>query len=430
MLLKLASVATILLAACGPGRAQMPSSAFIGTIGVDTHMAYTDGRYRDVDRVIAHLAYLGVRNVRDGISNGAHGSVGIGTYVKMARTGVAWTFLVSAGGPETDESLNATLALIRTVEQGVPGSVRIIEGTNEINNYPVLWNGSTDRTGRPELEEALAMQRALYARVRADPVLGHVKVAMFTGAKAGSIPAAPDPGSTPGLADLVTQHPYPNHGGPPAEWLARGVATPGMTGPAIYTETGYSSNGGTSGGVDADVQARYGLDLLFDAAKLGIVQTSWYQLLDAYPKGSRQGDDGYGLFDFDGSPKPIAVALHNLTTIMAEPAGKPSGGRPAAIAYTVEGLPKSGQSMMVSRPDGAADILVWAEPAIWNSSSGSAVAAAAAKVTVTLDQLAGQARIFDPLAGVEPVQQVRNTRTVTMDVTDHPVILRVERARP
>ena len=406
-------------------RAQTSAAAFIQSIGVDTHMAYTDGRYRDVGRVLAHLDYLGIKVVRDGISNGKHGSTGLGTYVRMAQAGVKWTFLVSAGGVETDASLNDTLGLIRTVEQRVPGSVRFIEGTNEINNYPVLWNGGTARTGQAQLDSALAMQRQLYASVHADPVLRHVKVAMFTGAKAGTIPASPDPGRVPGLADVVTQHPYPNRGDPPAFWLAPAQATPGMSGPVIYTETGYSSNGGTAGAVDPEVQARYGLDLLCDAAKLGVVQTTWYQLLDAYPKGSRQGNDGTGLFDVEGAPKPIAVALHNLTTIMDEPAGPRSRAAPAAPM--VDGLPKSGQSLALTRADGSTDLLVWAEPPIWNRAGGMRTPAPTAKVTVTFEHPVGVLSVFDPLVGTDPIRQARNTRTVELEITDHPLIVRAGR---
>ena len=44
-----------------------------------------------------------------------------------------------------------------------------------------------------------------------------------------------------------------------------------------------------------------------------------YVLLAAYAPGSPQGDDGYGLFDSSNQTKEVAVALHNFTTLLADP---------------------------------------------------------------------------------------------------------------
>ena len=118
----------------------------------------------------------------------------------------------------------------------------------------------------------------------------------------------PNPATTSGLADYDNQHPYPNNGNPPLEWVNRtqalGNETP-ATGPAVYTETGYSSTQ-----VGTTVQAKYTLDLLMDDAQSGIANTYLYELMDE--------GDGYGLFDSSNNPKPVATAIHNLTTILAD----------------------------------------------------------------------------------------------------------------
>ena len=220
------------------------AGGFLGTLGVDTHIAYTDGGYADLANVEADLAYLGITNVRDGISDGAGGSAPLSSYIALAREGIQFTFVIGAGGAVNTASLQAQLALIDQVNEAVPGSVVAVEGTNEINNAPITFNGMGG------LQGAVAMQQALYSAVHADTNLPGVAVDYFTGYGAGNYAQGPDPVTTAGLADYDTQHPYPNGGQAPEKWvtptqaLGNESATTGF-GPAVYTETGYSSNGGT-----------------------------------------------------------------------------------------------------------------------------------------------------------------------------------------
>ncbi len=90
----------------------------------------------------------------------------------------------------------------------------------------------------------------------------------------------------------------------------------------VLTEAGYYSlpGGGSWGGVDLTTQAKPRLlNLLFDAAKLGVSRTYLYQLLDAYPDPSNTDmEKHFGLFDINNKPKPVAAAIHNLTTILAD----------------------------------------------------------------------------------------------------------------
>ena len=404
---------------------QMTASGFVGTIGVATHIAYTDGEYSDPKLIISDLGYLGIDNVRDGISNGANGSAGIASYIAVAQSGVKFTFLSGAGGAQTTQTLAASIGLVDQVAKAVPGSVVAVEGLNEINNQPITWNGAAAPTGQDELDAALSYQRQLYADVKADPALQGVAVDEFTGAGAGGIPKGPDVGTTPGLADDVTQHPYPNFGQAPAHWVAPSTATPGNTAPAVYTETGYSSNGGTSGGVNADVQARYTLDLLFDDAKDGVTRTYLYDLLDAYAPGSRQGDDGLGLFDYTKAAKPVAVAIHDLTSILADTGSSAPPASVAGSAYSVGGLPATGNSLLLSKSDGSSDIAVWAEPAIWNESTGTETLQPATPVSVSLGAVYASVEVFDPMAGTAPVQTLTDVSTVTLQLGDHPLIVQV-----
>jgi hypothetical protein len=63
----------------------MRAADFLGTLGVDTHIPYTDGGYASIANIEADLNYLGVSSVRDGISTGVNGSAPFSSYVTLAQ---------------------------------------------------------------------------------------------------------------------------------------------------------------------------------------------------------------------------------------------------------------------------------------------------------------------------------------------------------
>ncbi len=395
---------------------------FLGTLGVDTHIAYTDGGYASIANIEADLNYLGISSVRDGISTGVNGSAPFSSSVTLAQEGVKFTVVMFGGGAITTANLQSQLALAATLNTDVPGSVVAIEGANEINNFPMTYNGVGG------LQGAIDLQQDIYAAVHSNAALKGVAVDYFTGYNAGD-GVGPNPQTTPGLADFDTQHPYPNYGQAPYLWVNRTTAlgneTP-PTGPAVYTETGYSTNGGTGGAVNADVQAKYTLDLLMDDAASGIARTYLYNLMDAYQPGSTQGDDGTGLFGTSNQPKPAATAIHNLTAILADTGSSAATFLPMGFNDAVTNLPATGNSFAVQKSSGATDIVVWNEPEIWNQSTGTEVAASPTTVNVSLGGVYQTVKVFDPLLSASPQQTLSNVSSVSLSITDHPLIVEVE----
>lgn len=405
------------------GTTVMRAANFLGTLGVNTHLPYTDGGYANLSNVESDLAYLGISKVRDTLSNGYAGSAPLSTYVSLAQRGITFDVLLFVGGNQTTASVATSLVLAQALDKAVPGSVSAVEGANEVNNFTLTYNGVGGING------AVALQKAIYATVKADALLPGVSVYYFTGYNAGSIGVGPNPATTPGLADADTQHPYPNNGQAPLAWVNRtqalGNETP-ATGPAVYTETGYSTNGGTSGAVNQDVQAKYTLDLLMDDAKDGISTTYLYQLMDAYAQGSPQGDDGFGLFGTSNQPKEAATAIHDLTTILADSGSKAATFTLAPLTYTLTHLPATGSSLELQKSSGATDIVVWNEPQIWNEAAGKEVTAATVQTTVTLGATYATVKVFDPLVSASAIETLHNVSSLTLALTDHPLIVEVE----
>ncbi|MGD0109114.1 MAG: Ig-like domain-containing protein [Rhodopila sp.] len=177
-------------------------------------------------------------------------------------------------------------------------------------------------------------------------------------------------------------------------------------GPAVYTETGYST-----ASVSQAAQAQGDLDILMDDARNGVAQTYLYQLLDAYPLGSPHGDDGGGLFDPNGVAKTAAVAIHDLTTILAD-TNTPLAN-PVTPGFTVSGLPADGSTLDIEKSNGTQEFVVW------NETSGSHAA------TVNLGAAYENVAVFDPMAGSTAIANYTDVSSVNLSLDNSPIIVQV-----
>ena len=379
----------------------MTAAEFIATLGVNTHTSTGANGYSNIPDVIADLQYLGISNVRDG-DNGS-----LANLITMAQAGIKFDFLLAGGGSKTTADIQGEFAVINQVSQSVPGSVVAVEGANEINNFPITYNGVDG------LQGAVDMQEAIYAMAHSDASLPGVSVYYFTGYDAGGLGVGPNPAITGGLADYDNQHPYPQNGEPPMESVNPTTTLPNETpaiGPAVYTETGYSNTDTFGANLGLQGQAAYTLDLLMDDAKQGIARTYLYELLEE--------GDGFGLFTTSNSPTPAATAIHNLTSILAD--GGTVAPSATAVAYSINNLPSDGYDMTLIKSNGATDIIVWAEPQISPTDAGPTT-----DVTVSFGTTYQSVQVFDPTSSASPIETLSNISSVVIGVTDHPIIIEV-----
>ena len=391
------------------------AQSFLNSIGVCTHLSYTDGGYNNTRNVINDLSYLGVKNVRDSLVRSSH----LAAFQAVAASGVKFTLNVGTGA-QTTATLKNTLGLADALNTAVRGSVAAIEGLNEINNWSASYNGVCGLLG------AVDLQRDLFCDVHNDAALAGVAVDYFTGYGAGGIAVGPNPLCAGGLADFNTQHPYPVNGAAPAAFMNPAHClnnAAGAVGPVVYTETGYSSNGGVNGAVNQDVQAQYTLDLLCDAFKDGVQTTYLYDLLDAYAPGSKQGDDGFGLFDSNNAPKEVALGIHDLTTLLADPGATATTFATAPLNVKVSGLDCFGNSLTLEKSSGAFDVLVWEEPSLWIQNKGIERAIAPRTAVVNLGATFQSVEVFDPLIGTSPIATLHNVSAVSVSLTAHPLLV-------
>jgi hypothetical protein len=399
--------------ACGyaPGAraAQAVKTAdFLSSLGVATHLNYTDGTYANYERVIADLNYLGIHRLRDATPD-PYGGIPYLNYITaldaVTAAGNRFDFITAPGQP-----LGIRLDQIGAVERLHPGSVIAVEGPNETNNNPVTYQGQHGTLA------ALAYQRDLYQAVHGSRLLRGVAVYYYTGFDVAT--------KLTGLADFANCHPYSEHGEQPAQRVAsefgsRFAMAPPY--PRVITEAGFFDVPSAPNGVDDATQAKDTLNLYLDAFSQGVTLTYVYQLVSAY---ANQGSDTQsGLFHMDHSPKPVATAIHNLTTILG------GGGRgrvpPSSLDYTVAAMPVTGHSLLLEKASGVFDIILWSEPANWNDRAHKPVRVPQTPVTITMNAIAANVAVYDPLVGGKPIERERDVTDLVVELRDHPVIIEV-----
>lgn len=379
----------------------------LDTFGVVTHLAYTDGGYRDLNATMDALAYLGIDYVRDGAPNPNYDRYGQEHYAQAAALGVHFTFAADGGVDPFVE-----VARIHAIEATHPGTVTAIEGPNEVNNWQVAYQGLTGTAG------AQAYMKALYDAVQADPLVKDIDVSGFT-----------DWPFHASVSDTSSIHPYAKEGDQPLATIQQNMAGQSAVDPnkAFYiTETGYHTQINPSGGwegVDEATQAKLLLNTYMDGARLGAKETYVYQLLDAY-SGSSQ-EEHFGLMRLDNSPKPAATAIHNLTTILADHGDKNLSFTPQSLSYTVKGNDQA-YTYLTQKSDGSFQLIVWSEPDIWNQDTNQPIAVAATKTAITFGTAAKSIQVFDPLTGTAAVQALNHASSVTLNVTDHPLVVQFQ----
>ena len=397
------------------------AAAFTQSIGVNVDMDFFDTPYASSSTVVTSLNYLGINQVRDALP--ATDPVSFAPYLVLAADGIKFDLFVQ----QHTTNMATVIANLDYFAQQDPGALASIEGPNEVNLYPITYNGQGGLAG------AAALQAALYTAVRADSDLTGIPVYALTlgGASAKQEQRLSDLSS---YADYGNAHVYPDAGDPPnPNWLSPYLASQSIpTGslPIVLTEFGYSTvDNPVEMGVSEAVEAKYDLDALFDAQKAGVHQTFLYELLDGDSTPTdTEVEMHYGLFHSDGTPKLAAIAIHDLTSILADSGSESVGG---ALNYTVSGLTNAGgNSLLIEKSTGALDLAVWAEPVSFDTTTFTNIPVSDDSVTVSLGATYQTVEIFDPLVSSAPISTLHDTGSVQLDITDHPLIVEVEPTAP
>lgn len=373
----------------------MSAAAFVGSLGVNTHLDFTFLKVYDNLPLVEHsIEYLGLKNLRDS--------------GQAPDCGPAWAGVAHATGAKFDDFMGEGSPYGMYFDLGcVPGFARqgilnYVEGGNEEDDPYAAGLGNT-------LAITAKFQQQVYATAHA---VGLPAINMSFGA--GWTPANDWHGDYDKVGDLSPYADYGNaHTYPQPNATADGTIQQlnsdaklaAVSRPVITTEFGYNTS------VTDPVYAAKGtLDAAFDATKDGDVKLYYYALFD-------DTSGNFGLMNSDGTPKPAGLALHNLTSLLRDGGHQHAAFSPGRLSYTLSGTTANDHELLLQKADGS----YWL--AVWNESDP------AHQVTLTLGSRARQISVYDPLASTKATKTVRNSATAAITVPDHPVLVEV-RAGP
>jgi hypothetical protein len=150
------------------------------------------------------------------------------------------------------------------------------------------------------------------------------------------------------------------------------------------------------------------MNLYLAQFKRGYAYTSVYLLRD---RTDEDGNQTFGFFRPDYSPRPAAVYLHNLTTILAD---KGTLAKPGQLDATIADQPDTVHDLLLQHSDGTFQLIVWGERLNGQD-----------RVTVRLGVTPAAIRIYDPTIGVEPVQTLANPSSLDLTLSDHPLVVAI-----
>ena len=437
--------ASLLLAAAvvllPPARAQGPTAAaragdFLRSIGANSSVSR---RGETLQNTVRAARYIGLGWIRAGYE----GDIPLGDLIALhAQTGVRFSYGLGSGGADIPRLLDGARKLATV------GALLAVEGPNEPNNWGVTYKGEAGGGRAPSWLAVAKLQRDLYQSVKSDPVLKKYPVwslsengaetdnvgLQFLTVPAGAGALMPDgtryadaanvhnyiyhPNS-PGLEDNKTWNAadptsackvdglYGNYGSTWAHHYAgySGAALAAL--PRVTTETG----GAIGGVLTEQVHALNLLSLYLDQFKRGWSSTDVYLLRD---RSDEAGNQQYGFYRPDYTPRKAAVYLHNLTTILADHGFLKTPGR---LGYLVRNEPATVHDLLLQKSSGVFDLVVWNEQV-----SGTKT------VTVSLGRAYPSIKVYDPTVGTMPTRTLRNTASLSMVLSDHPVVIELPKS--
>jgi hypothetical protein len=383
--------------------AALPVQSFLNTLGVNTHM----DQYEDANTVLIKLKYLGVGWIRDHYASDASSLI---KYQLLAQNGIHFDML------DYSNDFQTLIAHAEALANVGPGGLTSLEGPNEINNFAFSCNGSVWQGGWPNNNGPAAdcFMRNYYVALKADTKLAGVAMFDLTGGLSANNAAQYGLLDIVGHADYGNIHPYPTHGSQPHAYYLGELANTYASVPAkntAITETGYTTAGASA--VSHKAQAILTLNGWLDAFVEGFHQSFVYELTD-------NQWEGYGFYDVRSNPKPVAVATHNLTTILAD-SGSPASS-PRALNYSLSSLPSTGYKILLQKSNGVYELVVWNEPRIWN---GADVAVTPASTQVDLGGTRSKVSLYDPITGAVAIQQWTNVSSVSISLGVQPLVLEI-----
>jgi hypothetical protein len=331
---------------------------FVESIGVNTHIRYTDKPYKNVAMVRQRLQEMGIRYIRDDVGRpDLLNQLGDVKIVGMVETRIG----------DKPRRLDFPKLESAVAKAAQINNLVAVEGPNEYD----LQRGVDWVT---ELRQW--MDRFVVA-VQANPKLAPLPILMPSLGHDWES-SAPLGASLADTFDIGNFHPYPGGQLPSNQLdvriqrLKANMAGNPQGKPMWATEFGYhysTTDRSSQPGVTDRVGGMYTPRMYADNFRAGIAKTFNYELLSQGPISNTGCSEClYGLLDDNFNYRPSGNAVKNLIGLLGEP-GQNSFA-PSSLTYGIEGDTRAVKEVLLQKSDGTFFVLVWQDISLYKSYVG------------------------------------------------------------
>ncbi len=394
-----------------PAPAVRPADEFVESVGVNIHLGHQGtGYFDDFTRVREWLGRLGVRHVRDDI-------VGIPELYQEDGIPARWRALGKDG---IRLLLIAELAMPVTFNVEAAGMVtEALEALEGPNEYDARGGPGWHRRVR-DYQRALSYE--MRRRGLVVPLVAPSVAEPRNYAKVGDISA---------WADFANVHSYPG-GRRPLHDFERHLRFALKAAPerrVVASETGYHRAVRNRDGhlpASEEAVARYLPRLLLDYFVAGVHRTYLYQFHDeATDPTMTDREQHFGLLDAQFRPKPSFHAVANLLALLADP-----GPRFEPVSLPV-GVVADNQvrAAVFQKRNGTYYFCFWSDVESFSQRTRRTLHPPSRALKVTFGTPIGEASLYRPRTGREPLKKWKGVNVFTLEVPDEVMVLELTPTR-
>jgi hypothetical protein len=385
------------------------ASDFLNSLGMNVHMGYGNTRYSDAAATVQALQQLGINHVRENFH--PTNKAAYQRLLALRDAGIRIDFVVprpnetGGGNPSTS---------VDDIARDFSGDTDFVEGPNEYDDQKTGWVDPL-RSTQQKLDSAVHSSPSLAGVPVLGPSLINFKLPK-DGPKLGNLSSSLDDGNI---------HSYPGGRTPEMDVgqqlsLYASNVSDGKT--PVATETGYhnaihNTHKTPHPSTTERTAGIYYPRLFMEYFRLGIARTYGYELFDQ--GSSADQEKHFGLFRPDGSAKPAATAVANMTKILADNGTDPNGTLPYSISDS-DGDNSDIHHVLLQKSDGSYYLGLWRTSSVATPGQGTASPQDSPEVssalTVTPGEPMAAAAAYHPTDGADPTQTWASPKDITTSV--------------
>lgn len=363
------------------------ATAFVDSVGVNTHIGYGHYPYNDIAKVKAGLQKLGIRNIRDGdYLNNPQAQAKLKT---LFDAGIKATILTHV------EELDQQIALIKSYPKG---SVVAVESINEPDCF--LAEKRSDW-----IQATRTHQKQLWDKVNGDPSFNYIDILGTSYCRGATYQTVGDLSAN---FEYNNFHPYPG-GNPPEASLDYNlnlVKPVSGSKPFYATETGYHNALYTPYGHLPTSQRATGVympRLFLNSFEMGVKRTLSYELVDQRPYNNWNltfdHEGNFGLLAHDFSEKPAGTAIRRLMSILND---TNTSFKPGKLSYTLTGDTSNIKQVLLQKSNGNFYLALWRTDSVWNNQQRYDLPVVNKPLSVKLGKAAQEIKVYNVAAADAP----------------------------